>query len=930
MSKKNYEYENINEELDNKPENVPSEDKSVTDYITGKLVKSGVKEHEEAVNVFARKLVEELGYSKNQIQTLPQFRAKESPSGRPKYPVDIVVYHDEINKSYDNVYMIVECKQPNKKDGRNQLDIYLNLVPSAEIGAWFNGKEHIYLWKVQDPKTKRPIWKEIPSIPKEGQRVEDIGHNLKKDLIVPSDLKSIFKDIRNHLVGTTTGITRDETIAQQIINLLFCKIYDEINTPLDESVTFCAKANDTPKDVKNRIEDLFTKVKTQYNDVFDMSDTIDLDAKSVSYVVGELQDYIITKANRDAIAEAFEIFIGPALRGSEGQFFTPRNVIKLIIELIDPNIDEYIIDPACGSGGFLIAALEHVWTKLNEKAKNLGWSNETLVSERIRLASKYIAGIDKDSFLAKVTKAYMALIGDGRGGIFCENALNPPSEWSHKTRDKIKLGTFDVVVTNPPFGAKIAVKGEGEGGEILKQYDLAHKWKYEDSKQIWEKTNDLWDKQPPQILFIERCLQLLKPHGRMAIILPETYLHATNSQYILSFLKRHKILHIVDLSHNTFRPHNNAKTVVVILEKLEEGETLTDYKILFSIAEKVGHDHTGNPLYKIDMTTGNEICEPALDPITKETRQKRVIDDDIPEIIKVFKEYKAGKEITPSSLLFSVNYKDINPNILVPRYYWREYEDTLKAYIKNNNACPVTLGELEEKEIIKVYDGHGSPASVFKGKGDVPYVRVADIINCEVYKNPTSLVPMYTYKKLKGKNGVNLQCGDILFVRRGSYRIGSVAIVSPFDEDVLLTKEILVFKVIKQDNEYGITPYYLLYLLNLDVVQQQIHNKVLIETTLPNIGDRWRELALPIHQDSSIRNNISNEIQESFALKWITTLKLECLQNHANNYLASYRARLDDMVNKYTEYFNSPKVKAIIDEEKKKSINLPCPLCPPT
>jgi len=127
------------------------EEKFVHDYITGEIVRKGVKEHREAVNIFSKKLVEELGYSKKQIQTIPQFRVKISPSGQEKYPVDIVVFGDE-NKSYDNVLMLVECKQPNRKDGKKQLDIYLNLVPSVELGVWFNGKEHLYLWKVRDGK----------------------------------------------------------------------------------------------------------------------------------------------------------------------------------------------------------------------------------------------------------------------------------------------------------------------------------------------------------------------------------------------------------------------------------------------------------------------------------------------------------------------------------------------------------------------------------------------------------------------------------------------------------------------------------------------------------------------------------------------------------------------------------------------------------
>jgi type I restriction enzyme M protein len=605
----NTNYEPIKEKIEIEPDTK----EGVRDYISGQWIKSGVKEHEEAVNIFSQRLVEELGYSKDQIQTIPQFRVKVSPSGQEKYPVDITVFRDE-KKSYDNVYMLVECKQPNRKDGRKQLDIYLNLVPSVEIGVWFNGKEHLYLWKTRDPKTKRWIWVEIPDIPKKGQRVEDIGLYKRKNLEVPKNLKAVFNDIRNHLAGNITGITRDESIAQEIINLLFCKIYDEVNTPPDEQVTFRAGVNEMPEDVKARIVSLFEKVKTEYDDVFEKEDVIKLDADSIVYVVGELQKYAITKAERDAVGDAFEVFIGPALRGSEGQFFTPRNVVRMAIEMLNPEIDEYVIDPACGSGGFLIVALEYMWSKLDKEAEKKGWSKELLAVKRRELASKFIAGIDKDSFLAKVTKAYMAIIGDGRGGIFCENTLVPLSEWNPKTRQKINLESFDVLITNPPFGAKIPVRGD----RILGQYELGFKWKYDKKTKTWERTNKLQDKQPPQILFIERCLQLLKPGGRMGIVLPDGILGNITDGYIRKFiLDKAKILAVVDMPPETFQPSTSTKTSLLFLQKKKENEKVENYPIFMAVPEKCGHDRRGKPIDQDDF--------PAVSKRYKEFRENNDI-----------------------------------------------------------------------------------------------------------------------------------------------------------------------------------------------------------------------------------------------------------------------------------------------------------------
>ena len=578
---------------------ITPEKKIVYDYITREPVLSGVKEHAEAVNVFAKKLVEELGYSKGQIQTIPQFRVKESPSGREKYPVDIAVFRDS-RKDYNNVYMIVECKQPNRRDGRKQLDIYLNLVPSVELGVWFNGKEHLYLWKVRDPKTKRWIWKEIPELPKKGERVEDIGLYKKKDLEKPKELKSKFNDIRNYLAANAVGITNDIEFAQQIINLLFCKIYDEIHTPREAQVRFRVGINESPSSAKERIVSLFNEVKREYGEdgIFDESDVVKLDENSIVYVVGELQRYLITEAERDAIGDAFEVFIGPALRGAEGQFFTPRNVVRMAVGMLDPKPGEYIIDPACGSGGFLIVALEYVWKKLDEEAKRMGWSTDLLIGRKKEVASRYIFGIDKDAFLAKVTKAYMAIIGDGRGGIFCENSLLPPEQWNSKTRSKIELGKFDVLLTNPPFGAKIPVKGE----EILRQYELGFKWKFNKETKQWERTNKLQDAQPPQILFIERCLQLLKPGGRMAIVLPDGILGNVTDGYIRKvILNKAKILAVVDMPLETFQPSTSTKTSLLFLQKKKEGEEVDNYPIFMAVAEKCGHTRRGRPIPEDDF-----------------------------------------------------------------------------------------------------------------------------------------------------------------------------------------------------------------------------------------------------------------------------------------------------------------------------------------
>ena len=521
----------------------------IQDFVSGHWVKASPEEV-DAVQIFSRRLIEDYDYPKSHIQTRPQYRVRKRPSDEEKsYPVDIAVFKNS-RRIEDDLFMVVECKKKNRKEGLAQLKLYMDMS-AAEIGVWFNGLEHAYLRKVYH-KDGRRTYQELPSIPRYGQRIEDIGLFKRRDLKVPSDLKAVFRDLRNHLAGNVTGITRDEALAQQIINLLFCKIYDEINTGANDVVTFRSGIDEPTREVRKRILALFDdKVKEDFKDVFDKTDVITIDAESLVYVVGELENYCITEAPRDAVGDAFEVFIGPALRGGEGQFFTPRNVVRMMIDILDPEPGEMILDPACGSGGFLIMALEHVWKKLEAQVKAKGWSPVQLDRKKRDIASKCFRGIDKDSFLAKVTKAYMAIIGDGRGGVFCENSLLPPNDWHHTTRDSIKIGSSNVVLTNPPFGTKIPIKGEA----VLAQYELGYKWKKDKKTGKVEKTNTLHEDQPPQILFLERCLQFLKPSGRLGIVLPESILGNPSYEYVVTYiLDKTKIIGVVTMPELSLKP----------------------------------------------------------------------------------------------------------------------------------------------------------------------------------------------------------------------------------------------------------------------------------------------------------------------------------------------------------------------------------------
>jgi type I restriction enzyme M protein len=801
----------------------------ITDYISNMAVK-GTPEELEAVQVFSQRLVEDYDYKKTFIQTRPQFRVRKHPSDEEKsYPVDIAVFRSE-KKIEDELFMIVECKKKNRKDGVAQLKLYMDMSP-AEVGVWFNGDEHEYLRKIYHKDGSR-TYTILPNIPRHGQRIEDIGLFSRKDLKKPSNLKAVFRDIRNHLAGMTTGITRDEALAQEIINILFCKILDEQETDQNKTVTFRAGVGEAPKDVQDRILILFERVKTAtYEDVFNENDTISLDAESLCYVVGELQNYCIMDADRDAIGDSFEVFIGPALRGSEGQFFTPRNVIKMMVKILDPKPSEKIIDPACGSGGFLIVALEHVWTRLREQSKRKGWTEKQLFKREVEVATDCFRGIDKDTFLAKVCKAYMALVGDGRGGVFCANSLNRPDDWQFPIREKVKLGSFDIVMTNPPFGNKIVVKG----ATILSQFDFGYKWKYDKKTDTYQRTTTLFEDQPPQLLFLERCLQLLRDDGRLGIVLPESILGNPSYGHVIYYLlEKVTILAIVTMPESLFKTSGKGGTHTKVCALfVQKKQPSFPYKIFMAEAKWCGHDSRGNPTIK-RLPSGENI-----------------LFDDVPTILERFQHIASGNTSTQDHFGYLLSSEDIKNRILVPKYYNPEIDIFLKQLSKSHDL--ITIGEYLKNNILSIDTGIEIGKMAY-GTGKIPFIRTSDLSNWEIKTDFKHGVSSEIYEEFKDR--VDVEPGDILIVRDGTYLIGTTAIVTDSDVPMLFQSHIYRIRVLKPDQ---INSWLLLACLSSPIVKRQIRAKQFTQDIIDTIGKRFFEVFLPIPKDIGQKKRITEE-----------------------------------------------------------------------
>jgi type I restriction enzyme M protein len=652
----------------------------------------------------------------------------------------------------------------------------------------------------------------------------------KQNLLPINNLKVIFREIRDYFAGNVTGITRDEKIAQNIMRLLFCKIYDEKYTENYQLVNFANRPNENLQDFQKRIFTLFENVKNQYSDIFETEEELEIQAGDLSFIVSKMEEYSILNADRDIIADAFEELIGTSFRGGEGQFFTPRNVVQMMIDVLQPTSGERIIDPACGSGGFIAHILQHL---IKSKASNY-----------------YISGIDKDLFLSKLAKIYLTILGESEYHIFCENSLEVPTLWKPETQNSIQLGSFDLILANPPFGAKIPVIGE----DLLRQYELGYFWKENTTQSGIDQNNSkylltkvLREKQPPQILFIERIIQLLKNGGRAGIVLPEGVFGNPSDRYVWEYVKKYcSILGIVSLSQETFQPSTHTKTSVVFLEKKPNNRS----QVFMAIAKNIGHDKNGKPTFKFNKD-GSYILD---------KRGNKILDDETPEIAQNFTKFLNGN-LEESVLGFAVPTTETENHIYIPETYKPEVKQTLSQIKKSGLHDLVKVGDLVEKGILQIKRGN-EIGSKYYGTGDIPFVRTTDIVNWEIKANPVKSVAEEIY--LQYKRQQDIRKNDILFVNDGTFLIGRSAILTENDTKCIIQSHLRKIRVLQTDE---INPFYLFYLLNSNIVQKQVEMLTFTQATLSTLGNRIIDLQLPIHKDKSEVGRISNEVQAIINLK---------------------------------------------------------------
>lgn len=567
----------------------------ICDYVDGKFRNDTPEEYVR--QTIEKRLVNEHKYSPKQIRIEYTLQL-----GSRKPRADIVVFKDnDVEQTQNNVYLIIECKKEtvdarNAKDGVEQLKSYMSACPNCEWGMWTNGKQKEVFRKYVDDKGNLAFM-DYNDIPSADGNLDDINRPKRNSLknAYDDNLLFVFKTCHNH-IHVNDGLQKQPAFFE-LLKVIFCKIEDERNIPkpLEFYTTSEERSNpDGQLTVRKRISKIFERVKRKHGKIFDANDEIKLSPRSLAYIVSELQKYSLLNTNIDIKGKAYEEIVGANLRGDRGEFFTPRNVMKMVVEMINPQVDEKVLDSSCGTGGFLVTAMTHVMAQLeNDFAEEIGckrkdWDSDTIkvFQDRIsEMAASNFFGFDINPDLVKATKMNMVMNNDGSGNILQTNSLLPPHEWSDEFKTKLTealgimksdirnhttLGYFNVIVTNPPFGSKIPVKDKN----VLEQFELAHIWENDKTNNKWTMTERLQSSVPPEILFIERCTQLLVPGGRMGIVLPDAILGSPGLGYIREWLiKNHRIVASIDLHVDTFQPRNGTQTSVLFLQKRQQNKS---------------------------------------------------------------------------------------------------------------------------------------------------------------------------------------------------------------------------------------------------------------------------------------------------------------------------------------------------------------------
>lgn len=648
------------------------------DYITGKAKKETGKELVR--QRIARALFHEYGISPDDVEADYSIATEVDGKTRRKR-VSLAIFHPGAEHTDENLGRVVVCeKEPkNGKKGAfrmrdheqasrdlEQLKDFMAAVPSCQWGLWTNGLELFFL---QKHETRfEPRFKAIGDWPPSGETegTKDVVSDARLRRADAHMLRVTFRRCHNFIHGNE-GMPKDAAF-WQFLYLIFAKMHDEKQNRgverkfwAEPTEQFTEKGR---KDIRARIEPLFEDVKREYSSIFRGNEEITLSDRALSFMVSELAKYDFGRTDVEAKGAAYQEIVGNNLRGDRGQYFTPVGAVKLMVEMLDPQPGERVIDPACGTGGFLRQVCSHILQGIRHRREQHPETETTgeflsALDELGDFVKKRLFGSDFDPFLVRASQMNVLMASNALANIYHMNSLEFPKgslSGVEQANSRARMKSMDVVLTNPPFVSDIPVTDQN----ILQQYELAHAWE-STGDGTFQRTGRVQGSVSPEILFIERCVQWLRPGGRMGIVLPDGILGNPGDAYIRAWILRHcYVLASVNLPVESFivEANVNILTSLLFLKKKTEDEKKaedvagkpTEYPVFMAVAEKVGFDRRGNVLYK-RRPDGEEIVKPQEEierirlggkMVEKRLRRKvKIVDDDLPEIGKAYREFRA-------------------------------------------------------------------------------------------------------------------------------------------------------------------------------------------------------------------------------------------------------------------------------------------------
>lgn len=580
---------------------VVKEDKNGKQYAVVECLvrKKDIKLNPEEVvrQLFIDKLINEYGYPVSRMKL-------EFPVyfGREVKRADIVIM-DEDRPIVP--YVIVEVKKPKFKEGKEQLKSYCNST-GAPIAVWTNGEQIAY-YNRKDPN----YFEDIRDIPKATQTLMDIVserwtiEDLKANDVLQKDkvsLKDKIKDLEDEVLANA-GVD----VFEECFKLIFTKLYDEwLSGQTPSRYLEFTNAGRTEFKLKEAIQDLFDKANKKWKGVFEQNSKIALSPSHLSICVASLQSVKLFNSNLEVVDDAFEYLMSKSSKGEKGQFFTPRYVIEMCVKMMNPKENEKMIDTACGSSGFPVHTIFHVWRQM-AKDRNIKVSELFSLDQKPFDFTEYVKenifGIDFDEKAVRVARTLNLIAGDGHTNVLHLNTLDY-DRWDETAKQDDWIRTyfegfsrlkdlhrgkgyqefdFDIVMANPPFA------GDVKETRILGRYELGK-----------NAQGKMQNKVGRDILFIERNLDFLKPGGRMAIVLPQGRFNNSSDKYIREYIaERCRILAVIGIHGNTFKPHTGTKTSVLFVQKWDDVlcPKKEDYPIFFATQQKQGKDNRGDKIY---------------------------------------------------------------------------------------------------------------------------------------------------------------------------------------------------------------------------------------------------------------------------------------------------------------------------------------------